>query len=112
VAPALSSLLNKTILVAIPALFADAHACSCRLVSLEAHGLWLVSDELSRKVLGEGKRKKDTVISAIFVPFAQIAAIIPVAQAAVGTAGLRPAAAATAAPPAPAACAPAAPQTT
>lgn len=101
-APTLSSLLNKAVLVSIPALFGNAQAHSCRLVAAETQGLWLVSDDLSGGVLGESKRKKDVVPQAIFIPFAQIAAVVPVVQAPVATAGLKPALAATATAPVPA----------
>jgi hypothetical protein len=102
------------ILVSIPALFADARAHSCRLVAAETHGLWLVSDELSQLVLVQGRRKKDAVAPAILVPFAQIAAIVPVVQAPVATIGLKPATAATTTtkPPAPAASTPTKPAAT
>jgi hypothetical protein len=92
VAPTLSSLLNKTILVAIPALFADAHARSCRLVAAEPSGLWLVSEDLARAVQPEVKHGKTEAPPAIFVPFAQIAAVLPVVAPVAADVGLKPAA--------------------
>jgi len=92
VKPALSSSLNKTVLVCIPSLFADIEARPCRIVAAEAFGLWLISRELSERLLADGKHDKDAAVQAIFVPFAQIAAIVPLVQAPVATAGLKAAA--------------------
>jgi hypothetical protein len=88
----LSASLNKIILVAIPALFGDLAARRCRLVAAEPSGLWLVSEDLARAVQPEAKQGKTEVVAAIFVPFAQIAAVLPVATAQVDEAvGLKPA---------------------
>ena len=91
----LSQQLNKTILVSIPALFADPAARRCRLVAAEPSGLWLVSDDLARAVQPEAKHGKAEVVTAIFVPFAQIAAVLPVTDPPVAEGvGLKPATAA------------------
>ena len=90
--PTLSSSLNRTVLVCIPSLFADTEARPCRIVAAEAFGLWLFSDELSQRLLADGKHDKDAAAQAIFVPFAQIAAIVPLVQKSVATGGLKAAA--------------------
>lgn len=91
----LSASLNKTILVAIPALFGDPAARRCRLVAAEPSGLWLVSEDLARAVQPDAKGENTEVVPAIFVPFAQIAAVLPVAAApAAASVGLKPATAA------------------
>ena len=54
----LAALLNGTVLVAIPALFADTEARRCRLVAVEQFGLWLVSAELAHAVQPGAKREE------------------------------------------------------
>jgi hypothetical protein len=95
----ISSLLNRTALVACPSLFGNPEARACRIVAAEAFGVWLVSEELSARVLPHAHRQRDTsaVPQPIFVPFAQIAAIVPMAPAASTTSGLEPASASDAA---------------
>jgi hypothetical protein len=88
----LSRYVSETVLVAIPGVFADIEARRCRLVAAEQSGLWLVSAELAHAVQPRAKRAKTEVPPAIFVPFAQIAAIVPVAPEAAATVGLKPAA--------------------
>jgi hypothetical protein len=95
--PTLSSVLNKTVLVAIPTLFGDARARSCRLVAAETQGLWLISDELSARVLPDAKGEKSSAGPAVFVPFAQIAAVVPLTPPSTSV-GLKPASAASAKP--------------
>ncbi len=102
----LSSLKNKTVLVSIPALFGDSEARQCQVVAAEPFGVWLVSGDLSARVLPHGAPEKSTAAPAIFVPFAQIGAIVAIEPAPNPTLGLKPAAAAgspAAAPAAPAA---------
>jgi hypothetical protein len=99
VAIQLFSLTNKTVLVAIPALFGDVEARRCQIAAAEAFGVWLVSKELSARVLPHAERERDKSAAAlpIFVPFAQIAAIVPLPPTASATAGLKPASASSAA---------------
>jgi hypothetical protein len=47
--------LNRTVLVAIPAFFADEDARACTLVDVDPSGLWLACDELK----GPGTRARD-----------------------------------------------------
>jgi hypothetical protein len=93
--PNLRQIANQTVLAAIPALFGDTEARACRIVAAEAFGVWLLSEELSARVLPHAHRQRDTsaVPQPIFVPFAQIAAIVPMAPAASTTTGLQPASA-------------------
>lgn len=97
--PSLSRSVSKTVSVVIPALFGDTVARRCRVVAAEAFGLWLVSDELSARVLPDVKGDKSSAAPAILVPFAQIAAILPLAPAPSTGAGLKPASAASTKPP-------------
>ncbi|SRR5229473_2679569 len=81
--PQLTRYLEKTILVSIPALFDD---CKCRpykLVGAELHGLWLESDELTRRLLPEHKKAYASAQSAVFIPFSHIAGVIVAASPAV-----------------------------
>jgi hypothetical protein len=90
-----SRYVNQMVLVAIPALFADPAARRCRLVAAEPSGLWLVSEDLARAVQPVAKHGKTEAPPVIFVPFAQIAAVLTVVVAPVpATAGLKPASAA------------------
>jgi hypothetical protein len=98
VAAQLMSLKNKTVLVSIPTLFGDAAAHQCQIAAAEPFGIWLVSNELSARVLPHGAPDQTTAAPAIFVPFAQIAALVPVEPVPNPSLGLKPAAAA--APPA------------
>ncbi len=96
-APQLNASLNRPVLVAIPALFADTEVRRCRLVGVEPSGLWLVAVELANAIQPRAERAgaETEAPPAIFVPFAQIAAVVPVAAAPVDAAiGLKPAAAA------------------
>lgn len=80
--PKLKQYLNRTILVSIPALFEDGKCRDCVLKSIETDGLWLASPQLAARLVG---RDKNVPVSppAVFVPLAQIAAmILPVPAAA------------------------------
>ena len=90
----LAALLNRPVLVAIPVVFADAEARRCRLVAAEQSGLWLVSAELADAVQPRAERAETQAPPAIFVPFAQIAAVVPVAPEAAATVELKAAVAA------------------
>jgi hypothetical protein len=73
----LASYLNKTILVAIPALFDDGVCRPFTLLGAELHGLWLQSDELTQRLLPADKRELGAAAAAaVFVPFAQIAGVL------------------------------------
>ena len=68
--------LNKDILVSIPALFDDGACRPYRLLGTELNGLWLHSEDLIQRVLREDKFAYATATPVIFVPFAQIAAVL------------------------------------
>jgi hypothetical protein len=69
--------LNKTVLVSVPALFEDGVCRPFTLLGAELHGLWLQSEELTRRLLPEDKRDlAATTPTAVFVPFAQIAGVL------------------------------------
>lgn len=105
-APNIADYLNRTVLASIPTLFADSEVHRCRLIGLEGFGVWLNSDELSRRVVpARAKRGTATVAADIFVPFAQIGAIVPLVERPVDGSGLESAAVVYATPPAAAASA-------
>jgi hypothetical protein len=68
--------LNKIIFVSIPALFEDGACRPFTLLGAELHGLWLQSDELTRRLLPDDKRGLAATSPAVFVPFAQIAGVL------------------------------------
>jgi hypothetical protein len=74
--PKLKQYLNRSILVSIPTLFEDGICRAHTLQSIEADGLWLRSNELTARLLPEPDRKIAGSSQPVFVPAAQIAAII------------------------------------
>lgn len=74
--PKVSQYLNRTVMVSVPALFEDGGCRPFTLVGVELHGLWLQSDELTRRLLPEDKRDLAGMPAAVFVPFAQIAGVL------------------------------------
>jgi hypothetical protein len=74
--PKLKQYLNRTILASIPALFEDGRCRAYTLLSIEADGLWLSSNELAERLLPERGRKDTETAQPVFVPAVQIAAII------------------------------------
>jgi hypothetical protein len=99
----LAQYLNKSTLVSVPSLFGDAEARPGRIVAAEAFGVWLISEALAARVLPPAERERDKSAAAqpIFVPFAQIGAIVPLQPAPSESAGLKPASAQSAASAAP-----------
>jgi hypothetical protein len=93
--PYVAHYLNKDVLVSIPSLFGDIKARSCRVVAAEAFGVWLKSSDLSARLL-PAPPDPGAVPPGIFVPFAEIGAIVPIVPAPSATAGLKPASAASA----------------
>ncbi|HUC09579.1 MAG TPA: hypothetical protein VL985_04040 [Stellaceae bacterium] len=78
--PKIGHYLNRTVMVSVPALFADGICRPFTLLGVELHGLWLQSDELTRRLLPEDKRDLAEMPSAVFVPFAQIAGVLVTAE--------------------------------
>jgi hypothetical protein len=75
--PKLAQYINKTIFISIPALFEDGACRPFTLLGAELHGLWLQSDELTRRLLPRDKQDlATTTTAAVFVPFAQIAGVL------------------------------------
>jgi hypothetical protein len=72
----LKQYLNHIILVSIPALFQDGRCRPHTLQAIETDGLWLSSDELTARLLPEADHKIAESKQPVFVPAAQIAAII------------------------------------
>jgi hypothetical protein len=68
--------LNKTILVSIPALFEDGACRPYWLLGAELNGLWLQSDDLTSRLLKEDRQGYASTAPVIFVPFAQILAVL------------------------------------
>jgi hypothetical protein len=78
--PKISQYLNKTILVSIPALFDDGHCRAFTLLGVELHGLWLQSDELTKRLLHNDMQMYASAGPVVFVPFAQIAGVLVATQ--------------------------------
>ncbi len=74
--PKLSHYLNRTVLVSVPALFDDGACRPFTLLGAELHGLWLQSDELTRRLLPGDQQHLAATPAAVFVPFAQIAGVL------------------------------------
>jgi hypothetical protein len=74
--PKLGHLLTKTILVSIPALIEDGACRPYKLLGVELHGLWLQSDDLSRRLLSDDQQAFVATSPVVFVPFAQIAGVL------------------------------------
>jgi hypothetical protein len=74
--PPIGRFLNRTILVSIPALFEDGVSRPYKLLGIELHGLWLQSDDLTRRLLSDETDEYAATEPAVFVPFAQIAGVI------------------------------------
>lgn len=74
--PNVARYLNKTIHISIPALFEDGACRRFTLLGAELHGLWLQSDELTRRLLRGDERGLAATSPAVFVPFAQIAGVL------------------------------------
>jgi hypothetical protein len=81
--PSLNRLVNRAVLASIPALFTDGDCRLYNVLGFEHQGLWLQSDELNQRLLTEETRKCAAAAPAVFVPFAQIAAIVPAAPGAI-----------------------------
>lgn len=73
---ALTRYLNQAIFVSIPVLFDDGTAHLYTLLGVEPNGLWLQSDHLSERLLGDDGHPLARLNPAVFVPFAQIAGVI------------------------------------
>ena len=74
--PRITDYLNKTILVSIPALFEHGACRACRLLGVEVHGLWLQSEELTRRLVSEDTKDYESLEPVVFVPFGQIAGVM------------------------------------
>jgi hypothetical protein len=75
--PKVKQFFNRSILVSIPALFEDGECRAHALRSIEAERLWLTSDELTERLLADRERNAAETTPVIFVPAAQIAAVLP-----------------------------------
>jgi hypothetical protein len=65
--------LNKSLLVSIPSIFGDDDPRACTLTGIEPSGLWLESEDFSKKLLHpDDKRARPHV----FIPFHQIAYLL------------------------------------
>ena len=74
--PNLARYLNKTILVSIPALFDDALCRPYKLLGAEITGLWLQSEELTKRLLTSESGDMASLEPAVFVPFSQMAGVL------------------------------------
>jgi hypothetical protein len=78
--PKVMQYLNKNVLVSIPALFEDGACRAHKLLGAEPHGLWLQSEELIERLMPADRQGGAPVMAAVFVPFAQIAGVMVVAE--------------------------------
>ena len=83
----LSHSISKTILLSIPSLFDDGRCRPFKLLAVELHGLWLESDALTARLLPEDAGEYASASASVFVPFAQIAAVLVVTSVTAKTAG-------------------------
>ncbi len=67
--------IGRALLVSIPAVFDDIRCRPCVLIRAEIHGLWLRSDELTRR-LAPAEGDYTAAEPVVFVPFTQIAAVL------------------------------------
>jgi hypothetical protein len=74
--PPIGRFVNRTVLVSIPALFGDGASRPYKLLGIELHGLWLQSDDLTRRLLSDETDEYAATEPAVFVPFAQIAGVM------------------------------------
>jgi hypothetical protein len=74
--PKIGQLLNRTVLVSIPALFSDGACRPYKLLGFELHGLWLQSEDLNRRLLTDETHDFAATAPIVFVPFAQIAGVM------------------------------------
>jgi hypothetical protein len=80
----LAQLLNRTVLVSIPAFFGDDETRACMLVDVEGTGLWLACEELMDRI--EPAREISAAWNAPvtgFFPFTQILFVVDPSQFAV-----------------------------
>jgi hypothetical protein len=74
--PNVARYVNKTIFVSIPVLFEDGTCRAYKLIGAELNGLWLQSEELTRRLLPDDARDLAAQAPAVFVPLAQIAGVL------------------------------------
>src|ERR1700744_3645 len=76
VTPRIGQFVNRMVLVSIPALYGDGVCRPYTLVGYEAQGLWLRGEELNRRLVAEDTPGVSETVPVVFVPFAQIAAVM------------------------------------
>ncbi len=74
--PNLARYLNKTIYVSIPVLFEDGVCRPYRLLGAEFNGLWLQSEELTRRLAPDDGSQLAEMKPVVFVPYAQMAGVV------------------------------------
>ncbi len=74
--PKVSRSLNKIVLASVPVLFDDGACRPFTLLGAETSGLWLQSNELTQRLLPGDKQGLESMPPAVFIPFAQIAAVL------------------------------------
>jgi hypothetical protein len=75
-APNIAQYLDNTVLVSIPAIFSDGECRPYKLLGVELNGLWLQSDDLTRRLLPRDHKDLASFGPAAFVPFAHIAGVM------------------------------------
>jgi hypothetical protein len=74
--PRLRQYLNRIILVAVPAIFSDGRCHPYTLHAIEEDGLWLASDALLDRLCPDHESANAVNRPLVYVPSAQIAALI------------------------------------
>ena len=63
--PKISHYLNRTVMVSVPGLFDDGVCRPFTLLGADLNGLWLQSDELTRRLLPHDGPRGDSVIEPL-----------------------------------------------
>lgn len=74
--PNLSRCINKSVFVSLPTLFDDGMCRAFTLRGIELTGLWLQSDELTKRLVPEHRSDLASLAPVVFVPFANIAGVL------------------------------------
>jgi len=81
----LSQYINSTVRISSPGVFADSAAHACTLVAVDDDGVWLQSEELNRLLYSTREFEPAEYGAPVFVPYAQIAFLIPAIVSVGGT---------------------------
>jgi len=74
--PNLTRYINKSVYVSLPTLFEDGMCRAFTLLGVEITGLWLQSDELTKRLVPEHMSNLASLAPVVFIPFAHIAGVL------------------------------------